>query len=293
MKKRKDMFAQRVYEIGLFVLGVFIIALAYNTLIIPNNIIIGGTTGLSVILNKIFGWDINFLILVFGVILLFISFMFLGVKKTKKNIVGTFLYPTMLYFTAPLAKTIIPSLHFHDYIVIVMLGGTFLGLGFGFVYKAGYTTGGIDIVMQILNKYLKIPEGKASKITNLFIVLISLPIIGVTSVVYSAIILFYEEIVTNKITIGISDSKLFLVYTRKIDGVRDALVRNGDIGFTIIPTEGGYSHYKGEMLMCVVSTNDYYAFKELVLSIDPNAFFVINDIYEVNGGYKKQHLPFL
>lgn len=293
MKKRKDMFARKVYEIGLFVIGVFIVALTYNALVIPNDIIIGGTTGLSVILNKLFGWNVNFLILLFGVFLLFISFIFLGVKKTKKNIAGTFLYPIMLYFTMPLAKIIIPYFNFQDYIVLVMLSGTFLGLGFGFVYKAGYTTGGIDVIMQLLNKYLKIPEGKASKISNLFIVIISLPIIGVTSVVYSIITLLYEEIVTNKITIGISDSKLFLVYTRKIDGVRDALVRSGNIGFTIIPTEGGYSHYRGEMLMCVVSTSDYYAFKEIVLNIDSNAFFVINDVYEVNGGYKKQHLPFL
>ena len=102
-----------------------------------------------------------------------------------------------------------------------------------------------------------------------------------------------EQVVTNKITIGISDSKLFFVYTRKIDKVRDALVKEGTTGFTIIPTLGGYSHYKGEMLMCVVDTQDYYEFKQLVLSIDKNAFFVIDDCYEVNGGTKKQHLPFL
>ena len=102
-----------------------------------------------------------------------------------------------------------------------------------------------------------------------------------------------KQIVTNKITIGISDSKLFYVYSRKIDKLRDRLVKDGTIGFTIIPTLGGYSHYKGEMLMCVVDTKDYYEFRELVLSIDKNAFLVIDDCYEVNGGYKKQHLPFL
>ena len=199
----------------------------------------------------------------------------------------------MLSLTIPFAKLITPYFKFDDFIVIVIIGGTFLGLGSGLVYKAGYTTGGFDIIMQLMNKYLKIPEGKASKISNLVVVFAALPLIGLTTVVYSGITLIYEEIVVNKLTIGISDSKLFFIYSRKIEDIRDNLVKDGKMGFTIIPTIGGYSQYKGEMLMCVVSTRDYYAFREIVLNTDPNAFFVIDDCYEVNGGVKRQHLPFL
>ena len=293
MKTKKSRRNSLIYEIMFFVLGVFIVSVTYNALIIPNNIVVGGTTGIGIIFNKLFGWNIKLFVLLSGVALLIISFLFLGYKKTRRTIVGTFLYPLMLSATLPLAERLIPYLKFDDIIVITMLSGTFMGIGFGLIYKARFTTGGIDVIMQLLNKYLKIPEGKASKISNLFVVLVALPVNGIISVVYSAITLIYEEIVTNKITIGISDSKVFFVYTRRIDDVRDALVRSGKVGFTIIPTVGGYSHYKGEMLMCVISTNNYYAFKEIVLDIDPNAFFVINDVYEVNGGYKRQHLPFL
>lgn len=293
MKSKKLKRNRILIEMSLFILGTFIVALTYNALVIPNNIVVGGTTGIGIIFNKLFGWNIKMFVLLSGIALLFISFIFLGYKKTRRTIIGTFLYPIMLAVTLPLANLITPYLKFDDFIVITILSGTFMGLGFGLIYKARYTTGGIDVVMQLLNKYLKIPEGKASKIANLSVVLVALPVNGVTSVVYSAITLIYEEIVTNKITIGISDSKVFFVYTRRIDDIRDALVRNGRVGFTIIPTVGGYSHYKGEMLMCVISTNNYYAFKQIVLDIDPNAFFVINDVYEVNGGYKKQHLPFL
>lgn len=293
MKAKKNKRYRMIYEILLFVIGVFIAALTYNTLIIPNGIVVGGTTGIGIIFNKLFGWNIKLFVLITGVILLFVSFIFMGYKKTRRNIIGTFLYPAMLAITLPLSKLIIPYIKFDDFIVLIILSGTFLGLGFGLIYKAGFTTGGIDVIMQLMNKYLKIPEGKASKFANLIVVLVALPVNGLASVVYSAITLIYEEVVTNKITIGISDSKLFFVYTRRIDDVRDALVRTGKMGFTIIPTEGGYSHYRGQMLMCVISTSDYYRFRQVVLDIDPNAFFVINDVYEVNGGYKRQHLPFL
>jgi len=291
--KNRTKLSHRLIEIFFFIVGVFILALGYNAILLPNSISTGGTSGLAIVFKKLFDWNTSLFILVTGLFLLAISFIFLGYKKTRRNIVGTLLYPLMLSFTLPLANHIIPHIQFDDFIVSIVIGGIFLGIGYGLVYRTGYSTGGFDVIIQLLNKYLKLPEGKAAKVANMIVIIISLPVIGLQKVVYATIILIIEEFLTNKIAIGVSDSKLFFVYTRKLDEVRDALVRKKTVGFTIIPTLGGYSHYKGEMLMCVVSTRDYYAFREIVLNIDPNAFFVINDCYEVNGGYKKQHLPFL
>ena len=291
--KDKNKTSHRLYRIMMFLIGTYIIALTYNTFLLPNSLVVGGTTGLSIIFEKLFGWNVSLFILITGIFLLTISFLFLGKKVTSKNIIGTFLYPLMITLTLPVANLILPHLKFDDFIVTVLMGGTFYGIGFGIVYKAGYSTGGFDILMQLVNRYLKVPEGKSSLICNILVVLCGLPVFGVRLCTYAVIILMIEGYITNRITVGISDSKLFFVYTRKIDKVRDALVKDGTIGFTIIPTLGGYSHYKGEMLMCVVNTRDYYEFRELVLSIDKNAFFVIDDCYEVNGGFKRQHLPFL
>lgn len=292
MKKRSNL-AHNINRLTTFLIGTYIIALSYNTFLKPNSLVVGGTTGLSIIFNKIFGWDTTLFILISGIGLIFVSYIFLGVKKSRQNILGALLFPLLIYLSAPVAETIIPYINIDDFIVIVMMAGISYGLGFGIVYKAGYSTGGFDIIMQILNKYFKMPEGNASFVSNILVVLGGLPLFGISHTVYSSIVLYMEQVVTNKIVIGISDSKLFFVYTRKMDKVRDALVKEGTTGFTIIPTLGGYSHYKGEMLMCVVDTRYYYEFRELVLSIDKNAFFVIDDCYEVNGGTKKQHLPFL
>lgn len=290
---KKNNITHNIYRFSMFLIGTYIVALTYNVILLPHSLVVGGTTGLSIIFEKLFGWNASIFILVTGVILLLISFIFLGFKMTKNNIIGTFLYPLMIILSEPVSKLIIPHLVLDDFIVLVVLAGAFYGVGFGIIYKTGYSTGGFDVIMQLLNKYLKMPEGNASFLANILVVLAALPVIGLRLVTYSGITLIVEGLVTNKINIGISDSKVFYVYTRKIDKVRDSLIKNGTIGFTVIPTMGGYSHYKGELLMCVVSTRDYYSFRELVLSIDENAFFVINDCYEVNGGVKRQHLPFM
>jgi len=291
--KKKHNIAHDINRITTFLIGTYIIALSYNTFLKPNSLVIGGTTGLSIIFEKLFGWDTTMFILVSGLCLLVVSYVLLGAKKTRRNVLGTLIFPIMVYLSAPLSEVLIPYINIEDFIVVVMIAGITYGVGFGIVYKAGFSTGGFDIIMQILNKYFKMPEGKASFISNILVVLCGLPLTGISHTVYSAIVLYMEQLVTNKITIGISDSKLFYIYSKKIDKIRDALVREGTTGFTIIPTLGGYSHYKGEMLMCVVDTKDYYEFREVVLNIDKNAFFVIDDCYEVNGGTKRQHLPFL
>jgi uncharacterized membrane-anchored protein YitT (DUF2179 family) len=292
MKQRRKL-AHDINRLTTFIIGTYIVALTYNTFLKPNSLVVGGTTGLSIIFHKLFGWDTNIFILASGIILLVISYLLLGVKKSRRNVLGTLVFPLMVFLTAPVAETIIPHIKIDDFFVVTLMAGTFYGLGFGIIYKAGFSTGGFDIIMQILHKYLKMPEDNASFVANILVVLAGLPCFGISHTVYSSIVLYVEQAVTNKIVIGISDSKLFYIYTRKIDKIRDALVKEGTTGFTIIPTLGGYSHYKGEMLMCVVDTKDYYEFRELVLSIDKNAFFVIDDCYEVNGGTKKQHLPFL
>lgn len=293
MKKKKKGLLSDFYQAFMFVFGIYIAALTYNTFLQPNSIVIGGTTGLSVIFEHLLGWNASIFILVVGALLLGISFKFLGYEKTRKNIIGTFLYPIMIAFSEPVAKLILPYITIDDFVVTIILAGLLYGFGCGLVYKAGYSTGGFDVIMQLLNKYLKMPEGKASLVANIIVILSGLPIIGFRLTLYSVIALYVASYVMSKITVGISDSKLFFVYTKKLDRVRDALVKDGTTGFTIIPTLGGYSHYKGELLMCVVNTKDYYEFRQIVLNIDENAFFVINDCYEVNGGVKRQHLPFL
>ena len=64
-------------------------------------------------------------------------------------------------------------------------------------------------------------------------------------------------------------------------------------GYTIFPTVGGYSHIRGAMIMCVIRNRDVNLFKQMILEIDPTAFFVISDCYEVQGGVKRSNLPFI
>lgn len=297
MKRDNELISKDFKELIItgasFVFGTFCLALCYNLFFVPNNLVVGGTSGLALILEKIFGWDSQVLIYVFSLSLLAISYIFLGKEKTSKTVIGSLLYPMFVTFTSPIAKFLLLYLTFEEILVTVILASLLYGFSNGIIYKFGYTTGGSDVMMQILCKYCHFSEGKSSLIFNIIIILLGAFVFGFDNGVYAVIILVVSSMLVDKIIIGMSDSKKFMIYTRKSKEIKTIIEKEFYSGYTIFPTLGGYSHIKGAMIMCVIGNRDVNLFKERILEIDETAFFVVSDCYEVKGGVKRSNLPFI
>lgn len=277
----------------IFIFGAALLAFNYNLFLLPNNYVIGGTSGLAIIFKTLFNWQPAVFLAVASVVLLTLSVILLGVKETKKTLIGSIVYPLMVSLTAPLANFVSRYLDFDTVIIPVLIAGVLYGTANGLIFKMGFNTGGGDILMKIINKYAKIPEGKAILAINSTIMLFGAIIYGPNKFIYSLIILFLNSNIIDRILIGISNSKLFMIYTKEITKVEDYIINDLKTGVTILEATGGFSKEKNDVLMCVVPNRDYYLFKEVVLEIDKNAFFVINDCYEVAGGVKRRNLPFI
>lgn len=277
---------KKTIRLFILVLGMAILALNYNLFLIPNDFVIGGISGIAIILKHFFNLEPNLFISFSSIILLILSLLFLGKKETRKNILGSLLYPVFISLTLPLANYLKEYLTFDSMLLIALISGLICGFANGIIYKVGYTTGGSDILMKIINKYFKIPEGKATLMINLIIMIFGAIIFGANKFIYSLIILYLSTVMIDRILIGVSNSKLFFIYTKETDKVREFIINDLQTGVTIFNASGGYSKEKNHVLMCVVPNRDYYLFKEMVLKIDESAFFVINDCYEVSGGVK-------
>lgn len=289
LKKIKDIVYRKNYISRFLILlfGVTILALNYNLFLVPNNLVIGGTSGLAIIFQEVFHLNPKIFLYLASIILLIISFLFLGKNETMNTIIGSLLYPFMVSMTEPLAEILKSYLTLDSFLIIALIAGLLSGFSNGIIYKSGFTTGGSDILMKIINKYARIPEGKSVLYTNIIIILLGGFIFGINKMIYAIIILFISSTLVDRILIGISNSKLFFIYTKETEKVRTFILEDLKSGVTMLETKGGFREEKGVLLMCVVNTNDYYYFKESVLAIDPKAFFVINDCYEVRGGVKK------
>lgn len=150
-------------------IGLLLISVAFNLFLLPNNIVFGGVSGISMIVKQIFGLDPSIFILITSAALLVVSYIFLGKETTGASIVGSILYPVFVNLTSNIQSVI--SLGETELLLSAIFGGVIYGLGMGLVFKAGFTTGGSDIVNQILSKYFHISIGNAMLITDGIIVL--------------------------------------------------------------------------------------------------------------------------
>lgn len=275
------------------VFGLFFYALCFNLFLTPNDLVVSGFSGVSIVMQKLFGWTPSVFLLIANVILLIICFIFLGWKTTKKKIIGSLLYPLMVTISLPVATFLSKYIVTEDFYLTLLFAVVLYGISSGFIYRSGFTAGGSDIIMQLINKYCNVSESKALLVANGFIICSGMIVFGFTKAVYSFIILYCSTYFIDKIMFGISDSKLFYIYTRKTRAVKKLIFEEFKTGFTTIPGTGGYSHKNGVLIMCAVSNNDYYLLKNRILEIDPSAFIVIDKCYEVNGGVKRSNIPFL
>ena len=265
-----------------FLLGSLILAISYNLFLAPNKLVAGGVSGIAIILNSLFKIDHFIVILALNISLLILSYFLLGKEKTRASILGSLVFPFFVKLTSDIGQII--DIDTSQLLISAVFGGVLYGLGIGMIFKAGYTSGGTDILNQILNKYFKLSIGKSMLYTDGTITLSSSLVIGTNKMMYAIIVLYIVSIMSDRVILGISDSKAFYIVTDEEKAIKDYILKYLNHGVTIFNAKGGYAKEKQNVLMCVLPTKDYYRLKTGILEIDPEAFFVVTDAYEVFGG---------
>ena len=265
-----------------FLFGCFVIAAAYNIFLNSTKIVPGGVSGVAIILNRIIEIDNAIIILAADIILLSLSYFILGKEITRNSILGSLLFPLAVYLTKDINSWF--EIDTSQMLLCAVFGGVCYGFGAGLVFKSGFTTGGTDILNQIISKYLKITIGKSMLLSDGLIVCVSAFIFGPIHLMYSIIVLYIISLLSDKVILGISDNKAFYIITDEEEKVKDYILKYLSHGVTILKARGGYLGEKENVLMCVLPTKDYYKLTEGIKEIDKDAFFLVTDAYEVFGG---------
>lgn len=271
---------KKIFNFLILLIGATLVALSFNLFLLPNNII-SGFSGLSVIANNLWGIKPSLFIFISYVIILILSFTILGFDKTKNSIIGSILYPILVEITSYITPYV--DLNNVELIVMAVCGALLSGFGSGLVYKVDYSTGGSDVVNQILSKVLKKPIGTCMLITNGVIISLGFLTFGINAVIYSIIAVFIMSVVIDKVMIGISASKTFRIITQNETEVKKFLSTKLSHGVTVLDARGGYTGNMIKMIMCVVPTREYMIVKEGILNIDNEALILVSDVYEVLG----------
>ncbi|MGX7420101.1 YitT family protein [Carnobacterium gallinarum] len=269
--------AMKAIDILYVLVGAFFIALAVNCFFLPNHIVSGGVSGLSVVLNYQFGWQPSVLLFAINVPLLILCFVCFGVQAGLKTILGSMILPVYVALTSQWSPIT------DNPLLAALFGGILAGLGIGIVFKGNASTGGTGIIALIIHKYLRLPMGGSVALIDGLIVLSALLVFNVETVMYSLISLFIISRVIDLVQVGFNRSKNVMIISTSIEEIKKQILTELDRGVTNIAVRGGYGNNEQEMLMCVIPEREFNQLKETVLEIDSHAFVVVMSASEVMG----------
>ena len=262
--------------------ALFISSLVFNLFLFPIDIVTGGTSGISIITNTVYGLEPSVVIFFSSLGFLILGALHLPKHKIIGATIATVVYPFFVDITANITNFI--KIDTSDLFLTSIIVGVLYGISNGLIYKVGLTAGGIPIVNSILYKYFKIPISKSSLLINSIIVIIGGTIFGWTKVMYAIIILVINRIVSDKVLLGISTNKAFYIITSEEKKVNDYIIKELNHSVTIFDVKGAFLKKKRRVLLTVIPTREYFKVTEGIKQIDKNAFFVVTDSYQVEGG---------
>ncbi|MBQ2872583.1 MAG: YitT family protein [Bacilli bacterium] len=275
---KKNIFKRYV----MLLMGCLIVAFAFNLFFLRYNIVCFGVSGVSIVLSK-FGVNPSTFIMIANLVLIIISYFFLGVNDVKNQIVGALVYPVFVELTLKVTNLI--DLGGLEMIVIAVIGGVLAGIGYGLIYKSGFSTGGTDVIGLLICKYTKISMGSAMMFVNISIIIIGKLVFSWETFMYAIVVAYLISVATDKILLGISNSKAFYIVVDrdKDDIVNDFLLSLPGVGSTIMDVFGGTSNDKQTLILAVAPTKMYFVIKEGLKTIDKNIFYLVCDSYEVSS----------
>ncbi|MBP1932570.1 YitT family protein [Ammoniphilus resinae] len=271
-----------IYDYLLLGLGSFIIAVTFNLFLNAFDIASGGVSGISIILQDLFGWRPAFTQWGVNILLIGLGFLLLGKQFGMKTIIGTLILPLFVFLTEDW-QTITSNP-----LLAALYGGVGVGLGIGLVFRANASTGGTDLVAQIIHKYSGFTLGIAVLLIDGLVVFSAAIVFGPEKALYALVALFVTGKTVDVVQIGLGVSKIGFIISEKQEEIRTAILYDLDRGVTKIPGYGGYTEKERPVLMCVVSQREISRLKNVVREIDPKAFVIVADAHEVLGeGFKR------
>ena len=272
----------RIKRFIIVIIGTFIAALGYNIFLSPYHIVVGGISGIAIILSKLFQLNEALSILVIFMFLYIIGSIFLEKKEMIKTFIVSILYPLFIYLTSFLLIQL--DLSIDNRLLAGIMGGVVFGFGLGLIYHEGYTTGGMDIVTKILHKYLNFNYNNTTIVLDSLVAIIGAFIFGFETLIYSLITIYIYSMMIDRVILGLLGNKSFNIITAKPDEVKKFIMEELHHGVTILNGRGAYTGDKKSILFVVIPKRDYYKLKDGIKKIDNKAFFVVSSSYEVGGG---------
>lgn len=273
----------KLLRIGTIILGNVFVAFAVSTLVLENQLISGGVTGLGIVTNHYTGINISLIVGIINVLLFLLGLFFIGKKFALSTLISTFAFPVLLEFFNTNAI-------FHNYcqdtLLAVVLAGCLVGIGVGLMIRSDASSGGLDIIAIILNRKLGIPVFIMVNVFDFIILCMQATFSNPTKILYSIVLVFVTSFMLNKTLTKGSKMVQLVVISDCHEMIKKMIIEEADAGVTSLYSQKGFNETDTKTLLTIIPPVKLTKIKEQIKLIDPVAFMVVATVDEVSGrGY--------
>lgn len=261
-------------------IATLLFAFSIGLFILPGNVLTGGVAGIATLLKAYIPISEDYLVIIINTLLFFIGSLLLGKEFFLNTLVYSISYPFMLL----LVTRHLPPVNI-DPLLGAIYGGFIGGIAIGIMFRNGGSSGGVDVIALIMEKYFNVKPSNTVMVIDALTVIAGLYIYGLNSVLIgllSVYLLSFAMERTMSMYRGI-EGKKFEIISDRYEEINEAILKKNDRGTTIITAQGGYSHQERKVLMAVVSDEQLSEVKKVIDEVDPDAFVIISDVKDVNG----------
>ena len=266
------------------VVGTLFTALAANLFYSPADMVPGGFTGLAIVIRTLTqplvpgGVPVWLGNLILNVPLILAAILIRGWHFMRRTFIASLLFSAWLYLIPE--YSLVPD----DYLLAALFGGGLMGLGLGFVLLGKATTGGTDTLaalFQVLLPHLGV--GRIMPVLDALVILLSVWIFGIRISLYAVISVMICGTVADRLVSGFRNAYTAYIISEKYQEIATQVMDRLGRGATRLSAYGMYTGQKRPVLMCAVSKKQIADLKEVVCSIDPDAFMILNESREIRG----------
>ena len=267
-------------KICMMVLGNILLALGISVFLLDHNVLLGGISGFSSVLNQILPLSLNIYVYGITILLFLFGYFCFGKKFAMKTLISSILFPFLfsLFNNTAILHPMVEDIFFAS-----VIGGSCMGCGIGLILNSDGSTGGFDILALFIHKKTKLPLSYVVNGIDLCIVLLQIPFHTKEEILYGLTAIVVSTIVLHKVLLKGTSLVQLLIITDETQTMKEILLKENDIGLTLFDSKHGFTNQPTQVILCAIPISKLKDVQNTISKIDPNVFMILSDVKGIQG----------
>ena len=272
-------------ELPQIVIGLAIVSAAVYFFMLPSHVSVGSASALAMIISNFVPLPVSAITLIMNIVLLILGYLLIGPEFGGKTLFCAVLMPAMLWVLEMLfpdfqSLTQEPLLDVICYILVV-------GVGLSMLFSCNASSGGLDIVAKLMNKYLRMDLGQAMSVSGMLVALSSAMVYDKKTVVLSVLGTYFGGLILDHFIFGINIKRKVCIISPKVDQIVEFILHDLHSGCSLYDAIGAYDKITRREINVIVDKQEYRALMDYMKKTDPKAFITVYSVNEINYQPKK------